>query len=231
MDCCSLDRGFGLASSSGCAGTTRGRARRSDTWICPVFPSTDRASSVLARPAGGGSRLRQFAVSSPPDLSRAADLSVASYFGGPFFYGCGAGWGFNPYWWPTCNVFWSWGLGYNPPFYAYGPGYYVPAQSEPPLYWYGEDRRDLPQLYLKDGTVLTVTDYWVVDGEIHFKIVEERGAKSVEHVIAFDELDLQRTIDVATQRGFRFVLRNEPLEHYLENTPEATPPVGPPHEN
>jgi len=154
------------------------------------------------------------------------------YFSGPYFYGCGAGWGFNPYWWPTCNVFWGWGLGYNPvPFYAYGsgPGYDAPPPSESPLYWYGDERRDLPELFLKDGTVLTVTDYWLVGGELHYKTME--GGKRVEHEVHFDELDLQRTIDVATARGFRFVLRNEPLERYFEKSPEDTTPAGPPPEN
>jgi hypothetical protein len=31
-------------------------------------------------------------------------------------------------------------------------------------------------------------------------------------VIGFDELDLQRTVDVNTQQGFGFVLRSEPME-------------------
>ena len=120
------------------------------------------------------------------------------------------------------------------PFYAYGPvpEYYVPSQSGSPLYWYGDERRDLPELYLRDGTVLSVTDYWVVGGELHYKTLEQGGTKSVEHEISFDELDLQRTIDIATTRGFRFVLRNEPLERYLQNAPpEAAPPVAPPPEN
>jgi hypothetical protein len=41
---------------------------------------------------------------------------------------------------------------------------------------------------------------------------EESGTKPVEHVIGFDELDLQRTVDVNTQRGFGFVLRSEPTK-------------------
>ena len=75
-------------------------------------------------------------------------------------------------------MFWSWGLGYSPvPFYAYntGPGYYAAPQSGSSLYWYSDGRRDLPELYLKDGTVLTVTDYWVVGGELHYKTLEEGG--------------------------------------------------------
>jgi hypothetical protein len=83
------------------------------------------------------------------------------------------------------------------------------------------ERSDLPQLYLKDGTVLTVTDYWMVDDQLHFTIIE--GGKLAEHVIALDQLDLQKTIDVASQRGFRFVLRNEPVEQYLRDHPDLNP--------
>ncbi len=62
-------------------------------------------------------------------------------------------------------------------------------------------------------------------------MLEEGGTKSVEHAIGFDELDLQKTIDVATQRGFRFVLRNEPLKQYLQDHTDLTPPVAPPPKN
>lgn len=152
------------------------------------------------------------------------------YLGGPLFYGCGAGWGFNPYSWPTCNVFWSWGLGYNLPFYQYGPGYYSPPQLYEYPRYLGDERRDLPELFLKDGTILTVTDYWVVDDQLHYKTLAG-GATPVEQVIAFDELDLQRTIDVAEERGFRFVLRNQPLEHYFQDSPDVWPPAERPPED
>jgi hypothetical protein len=95
--------------------------------------------------------------------------------------------------------------------------------------WYGDERHDLPELFLKDGTILTVTDYWLVDGELHYRTIE--GGKHAEHEVHFDELDLQRTIDVAAARGFRFVLRNKPLERYFESSPEDTRPSGPPPEN
>ena len=80
------------------------------------------------------------------------------------------------------------------------------------------------RLYLKDGTVYSVTDYWLVNGDLHFKTVEENGTKVVEQTIDFDRLDLQKTIDVNTQRGFRFVLRNEPLEQYLMDHPSSDTP-------
>jgi hypothetical protein len=99
------------------------------------------------------------------------------------------------------------------------------------VYLYSGEGRELAQLYLKDGTVYNVTDYWLVDGRIHFTIIDQGGTKSVEQVIGFDELDLQKTIDVAKQRGFRFVLRNEPVEQYLQDHPDLTPPAAPPPTN
>jgi hypothetical protein len=136
-------------------------------------------------------------------------------FGAPF-------WGFNSCWSSTCDVFWpTFGS-----FSDYGPANYLSTQVlETPVYVYGEERPDLPQLYLKDGTIVNVTDYWVVDDQLHFTMIEEDGAKPKEQVIPFDALDLQKTVDVNTQRGFRFVLRNEPFEQYLRDHPDVTPPV------
>jgi len=102
-------------------------------------------------------------------------------------------------------------------------------QYEAPVY--GEVSAELPQLYLKDGSILSVTDYWVVDDRLHFKIIEAEGAKPVEHDIPFDQLDLQKTIDVNTRRGFKFMLRNEPFEQYVRDHPDAPPAdATPPHD-
>jgi hypothetical protein len=142
----------------------------------------------------------------------------------------------------------GWGFGCNTapyaPYYGYSFGGYLspyvspyiapPEYAPPPSYLYGgEETRELPQLYLKDGTVHRVTDYWLVNGQIHFTTLEEGGTKSVEHVIPFEDLDLQQSIDVNTRRGFRFVLRNAPLEQYLRNRNEGNPPAetAPPQEN
>ena len=156
-------------------------------------------------------------------------------FFGPPFYWFGFGLGFNSFWWPTCGSFWGWEFNcYGVPFYGYGYGYanYVSPQAyEYPVYQYSGEGRELPQLYLKDGTVYNVIDYWLVDGQIHFTILEQSGTKSVEQAIDLDELDLQKTIDVATQRGFQFMLRNEPVEQYLQDHPDLTPPVAPPPKN
>jgi hypothetical protein len=148
-------------------------------------------------------------------------------FGGPF-------WGLNSCWSATCSLFWPWTFGaftISSP----GPTNYSPELYETPAYVYGEvygeESPDLPQLFLKDGTVLNVNDYWLVDDQLHFTIIDEDGAQPTEHVIPFEALDLQKTVDANTRRGFRFVLRNEPVEQYLRDHPEGPPPLTtPPHE-
>jgi hypothetical protein len=138
-------------------------------------------------------------------------------FGGPF-------WGWNSCWWASCDLFWPGAIEYTT-VYSSGPTNYVSQVNETPVYVYGEERPDLPQLVLKDGTILNVTDYWLVDDQLHFTMYQENGAKPAEHVIPFDALDLQTTVDANTQRGFRFMLRNEPFEQYLRDHPEGPPAV------
>ncbi len=131
-------------------------------------------------------------------------------------------WGFNSCGWTTCDLLWPWTYGST---YISSPGpisYAPEVYSEPPEV-YGEERPDFPELDLKDGTVLNVSDYWVVDNQLHFMIVEEEGAKPTEEEIPFDALDLQKTIDGNTRRGFRFMLRNEPFEQYVRDHPEGPP--------
>ena len=74
-----------------------------------------------------------------------------------------------------------------------------------------------PQLVFKDGTTYTVTDYWRIDDQLHFVTTEEGGTKSVPHVVPFADLDVQRTSDADQARGFRFVVRNEPVEQWLND--------------
>ena len=145
---------------------------------------------------------------------------VLPTFSNPFFP-------FDYCWWTTCGQFWTSALIYNGATTGSWnpPNYVVAPASEPPLYVYGTERPDVPQLFLKDGTILNVSDYWVVDGQLHFMMIEQEGVKPVEQVIPFDELDLQKTIDVNTQRGFRFLLRNEPFEQYVRDHPDGPPPA------
>lgn len=158
----------------------------------------------------------------------------------PPFPNYGFGLGFNPLWWQGCSPFWGWGFACNNlSYYGYGGFafgnslygqselYEPPLPAYQPLYVYGaEAPRELVELYLKDGTVYQVTDYWLVDNQLHFTTTE--GDKSVEHVIPFEQLDLQKTVDVNTQRGFHFVLRNAPIEQYLQDNSHTGTPSAPP---
>src|SRR6266852_3371389 len=139
------------------------------------------------------------------------------FFGAPFLR-FGVGLGLNSLWWPRCgpSLGWAWGGGvdcYPTTFYGYGfENYVTPQIYESPLYVYGGEERDIVWLYLKDGTVYGVTDYWLVNGQMHFSLVEDDPTKPAEHAIPYDELDVQKTIYVNTHRGFRIVFRYEPWQ-------------------
>jgi len=140
-------------------------------------------------------------------------------FGGPFS-------GFNC-WWTNCDLFWPGMFDYASISPSAPMNYLSPAYEAPVLAYgdYGQEAPDMPQLYLKDGSVLNVADYWLVDDQLHFTIVQEYGAEPTEEVIPFEALNLQKTIDVNTRRGFRFMLRNEPFEQYVRDHPEGPPTV------
>jgi hypothetical protein len=148
----------------------------------------------------------------PPNIPRRSIYRFRPFFpvvlppgvwllGGPSF-SSGLGWGFRPFW----NQNWSL------------PTYY---------FIYGGGGSGLAQLYLNDGAVYNVTDYWLVDGQLHFTTIEAGGTSAVEHTIDFNQLDLQQTVDVNVQRGFRFVLRNEPFEQYVRDHPDGVPDAQP----
>jgi len=61
-------------------------------------------------------------------------------------------------------------------------------------------------LYMKDGTTLPATDYWVADGRFHYRV-----AYGNEDVIDMSQLDLQRTVDENAKRGVRFTLKPQPV--------------------
>jgi len=138
-------------------------------------------------------------------------------FGGPF-------WGLHSCWWANCDFLWLGTIDYTT-VSSSGPTNYVPQVYATPVFAYGDERADMPQLFLKDGTILNVTDYWLVDDQLHFMMADEDGTKPTEHVMPFEALDLQTTVDTNTRRGFRFQLRNEPFEQYLRDHPEGPPPA------
>jgi len=72
-------------------------------------------------------------------------------------------------------------------------------------------------LYLKDGTMYTATDYWLVDGKLHYLT-----SYSTESVVDMDEVDLQRTVDENAKRGVTFTLKHSP-----NATPGSSPAPAP----
>ena len=149
------------------------------------------------------------------------------FFGGPFFR-FRVGFGFNTLWWPNCAPLlgWAWGWGFNcypTSFYGFGAEnnvFFQPYET----YLYVPEERNLVALYLKNGSVLAVTDYWLVDGQLHFSMVSDDPTKPAEHVIPYDQLDVQKTTYVNSRRGFRMVARDEPWQQYLKDHPDTTPP-------
>jgi hypothetical protein len=106
--------------------------------------------------------------------------------------------------------------------YPYPVPYAVPypvcnfIEPLPTYAFVGSASESHPQLLFKDGITYTVTDYWRVDDQLHFVTMEEGGTKSVLHTMPFEDLDVQRTTEADAAGGFRFVLRDEPIEQWLQ---------------
>jgi hypothetical protein len=209
-------------SAGGPAHISAGPIYHSHTPSAPMFHSaiaSSRSSSFRATSTIGSFRpfsprrpIRPF----PPVLF----LDWSPFiFGGPFS-------GFNC-WSVDCDLFWPGMFDYATISFPGPVNYISPAYEAPVVEYgdYGEEGPDMPQLYLKDGSVLNVTDYWVIDGQLHFTIVQEYGAEPTEEVIPFETMDLQKSVDVNTRRGFRFMLRNAPFEQYVHDHPEGPPPA------
>ena len=202
----------------------------------PIFPGARGAGPRVAGPRVVGPHVAGVGPHGFP--FRQGPIRVFPhrvFFGRPFFR-FGVGLGFSSLWWPTCAPSLGWGAGfgcYPGPFYGYGFENYVlqqPYLSTEYLYVGGE--RDLIWLYLKDGKGYGVTDYWLVNGQMHFSMVEDDPTKLAEHAVPYDEVDIQKTIYVNTRRGFRIVFRDAPWQQYLKDHPDSTPSdVPPPQKN
>lgn len=61
-------------------------------------------------------------------------------------------------------------------------------------------------IFLKDGTVQTVSDMWLQDGDMHYLRTEDKG----EGVVNLDEVDWPHTIEENAMRGVPITLKSPP---------------------
>ena len=228
LACAFLQPAVALAQRAVAHPAAGGRVVSPRVLVPPVQPSA--AHTTISRPrVFTGQRPARAEPDTFPFHQGPVKIFRHRVFFGPRFFWFGPAWWFNYGRWPNYCPYWSWGFDCcGSPFSAYGYGfhnYVILPTYEYPAYIYVPGDRDLVWLYLKDGTVYGVADYWFVNSEVHFITIEERGAKSTEEIAASDELDFEKTIDVNTRRGFRVVMRDEPLDQYLRDHPDANPPL------
>ena len=87
----------------------------------------------------------------------------------------------------------------------------------PTYFFIGNESASHPRLVFKDHMTYTVEDYWRVDDQLHFITTEDGGTKAVPHTVAFANLDVQATTDALAAGGFKFRLRDEPIEEWLKH--------------
>jgi hypothetical protein len=159
------------------------------------------------------------------------------FFGGGFGFGFGLGYGYG-----YCDPFWGCPAGFYGSYY--NGGYYgnqiynqstddssVSNEFNPSRYWgpsappeeTGGGRGSASSsdnevvLFLKDGTVYAITDYWIADNKLHY--VTNYGG---ENSIPLDQLDMQRTVDTNAKRGINITLRPTPQQRAAPE-PDAAP--------
>jgi hypothetical protein len=168
------------------------------------------------------------------------------FFGGGFGFGFGLGYGYG-----YCDPFWGCPAGLYGGYY--NGGYYgnqiynqstddstVSNEFNPSRYWgpsappeetgggggsAGSSDSEVV-LFLKDGTVYAITDYWIADNKLHY--VTNYGG---ENSIPLDQLDMQRTVDVNAKRGVNITLRPTPQQQAPPDAPpqpDAQPAPGAP---
>ena len=164
------------------------------------------------------------------------------FYGGGFGFGLGYGYGYG-----YCDPFWGCPAGLYGSYY--NGGYYgnqiynattdessVSNEFNPSRYWGpsappeetggggGASSSDSEVvLFLKDGTVYAITDYWIADNKLHY--VTNYGG---ENSIPLDQLDMQRTVDTNAKRGINITLRPTPQSQQAQPAapePDAAPPA------
>ena len=88
----------------------------------------------------------------------------------------------------------------------------------PAYYFIPNESSSHPRLVFKDHMTYTVEDYWRVDDQLHF-ITSEDGATKI---VPFADLDVQATTDLLEKQGFKFRVRDEPIDQWLQHHAQQT---------
>lgn len=104
--------------------------------------------------------------------------------------------------------------GYQYQYPPEGPETYKPNEQNAPG---AQPEAGFLMLYLNDGTVYALTNYWVADGKLHY--VTTYGG---ENVLGLDQIDVQHTVDVNAKRGVKFIL--EPRQGTRQDDEKQSPP-------
>jgi len=145
----------------------------------------------------------------------------------PFWYdpwwGGGPAYGYGSYGYPNSNVYGYPDSGYSAPDdnsapppqqdYQYDQndqgssnGDWVTPNGPSPSLAPNSPNLAVPVLiYLKNGSVLTVRDYWMIDGELHYILMS-----GVQRMVNLDSVDLPRTNTENAKSGVKFIFKSEP---------------------
>ena len=58
---------------------------------------------------------------------------------------------------------------------------------------------------MKNGSILTVRDYWMIDGELHYILMS-----GVQRTVNLESVDLPRTNTENAKSGVKFIFKSEP---------------------
>jgi len=139
----------------------------------------------------------------------------------PFWYnpwwGAGPAYGYGYYGYPDSNVYSSPDSGpYAPDDNSNPPpeqenleapdGNWVTPNGPSPAIAPNSANLVVPVLiYMKNGSVLTVRDYWMIDGELHYIVMS--GA---QRTVNLELVDLPRTNTENAKSGVKFIFKSEP---------------------
>jgi hypothetical protein len=77
-------------------------------------------------------------------------------------------------------------------------------------------------IYMKNGSVLTVRDYWMIDGELHY-ILMSGAQRSTD----LESVDLPRTNTENAKSGVKFIFKSAPSVTAPDSDGNTAPPVQP----